>query len=85
MTRIGAERGWPPTQRQDFDALGTRRGALFLGGVDEVVEKILFQHELFGHDRFLMQTSLGPMPHDKVLRSYELLGEVRERVLRTIS
>jgi len=80
MTGIGRERGWAPTQRQDFDALRTRRGALLVGSVDEVVEKILFQHELFRHDRFLMQTSLGPMPHDRVLRSYELLGEVRERV-----
>src|SRR4051794_7576085 len=85
MTAIGRERGWPPTQRPDFDALRTRRGALLVGTVDEVVDKILFQHELFGHDRFLMQTSLGSMPHDKVLRSIELFGEVRERVTRTIS
>src|SRR6185312_4698072 len=26
MTRIGAERGWPPTTRQQFDAARTRRG-----------------------------------------------------------
>ncbi|HEY3542760.1 MAG TPA: LLM class flavin-dependent oxidoreductase [Gaiellaceae bacterium] len=84
MTAIGRERGWPPTQRQDFDALRTRRGALVVGSVDEVVEKILYQHELFGHDRFLMQTSLGAMPHDLVLRSIERLADVRERVTRTI-
>jgi alkanesulfonate monooxygenase SsuD/methylene tetrahydromethanopterin reductase-like flavin-dependent oxidoreductase (luciferase family) len=84
MTTIGRERGWPPTTRQDFDALRTRRGALVVGDVDEVVEKILFQHELFGHDRFLMQTAVGTMPHDRVLASIELLGEVRERVNRTI-
>ncbi|HET8527628.1 MAG TPA: LLM class flavin-dependent oxidoreductase [Gaiellaceae bacterium] len=83
MTAIGRERGWPPTTRQDFDALRTRRGALVAGSVDEVVEKIRFQHELFGHDRFLMQTSVGSMPHDGVLRSIELLAEVRERVNRT--
>jgi alkanesulfonate monooxygenase SsuD/methylene tetrahydromethanopterin reductase-like flavin-dependent oxidoreductase (luciferase family) len=84
MTTIGRERGWPPTTRQDFDALRTRRGALVVGDVDEVVEKILFQHELFGHDRFLMQTAVGTMPHDNVLAAIELLGEVRERVNRTI-
>ena len=77
MTAIGRERGWPPTQRPDFDALVTRRGALVVGSVDEIVEKIRFQHELFGHDRFLMQTSLGDMPHDKVLQSIELFGRVR--------
>ncbi len=77
MTAIGRERGWPPTRRPDFDALVTRRGALVVGSVDDVVEKIRFQHELFGHDRFLMQTSLGAMPHDRVLQSIELFGRVR--------
>jgi alkanesulfonate monooxygenase SsuD/methylene tetrahydromethanopterin reductase-like flavin-dependent oxidoreductase (luciferase family) len=80
MTAIGRERGWPPTTRQDFDALRTRRGALVVGSVHEVVEKIRFQHELFGHDRFLMQTSLGSMPHAKVLASIERLGTVRDEL-----
>jgi len=80
MTAIGRERGWPPTTRQDFDALRTRRGALVVGSIEEVVEKIRFQHELFGHDRFLMQTSLGSMPHDKVLASIERLGLVRDEL-----
>jgi alkanesulfonate monooxygenase SsuD/methylene tetrahydromethanopterin reductase-like flavin-dependent oxidoreductase (luciferase family) len=80
MTAIGRERGWPPTTRQDFDALRTRRGALVVGSIEDVVEKIRFQHELFGHDRFLMQTSLGSIPHDKVLSSIELLGKVRDEL-----
>jgi len=80
MTVIGRERGWPPTTRQDFDALRSRRGALVVGSVDEVVDKIRFQHELFGHERFLMQTSLGSLPHDKVLASIELLGKVRDEL-----
>ena len=74
MTAIGRERGWPPMQRADFDALRTRRGALVVGSPEEVVDKILFQHELFGHERFLMQTSVGSIPHAQVLRSIELLG-----------
>ncbi len=74
MTAIGRERGWAPMQRPDFDALRTRRGALVVGSPEEVVEKILFQHEHFGHDRFLMQTSVGTIPHEQVLRSIELLG-----------
>jgi probable LLM family oxidoreductase len=81
MTRIGRERGWPPMQRPSFDALRTLRGALVVGSVDEVVGKILYQHERFGHTRFLAQTSVGSLPHDKVLRSIELLGtEVAPRV-----
>ena len=80
MTTIGRERGWPPTQRPDYDALRTRRGALVVGSVEQVVEKIRFQHELFGHERFLMQTSIGTMPHDRVLQSIELLGAVRDEL-----
>ena len=74
MTAIGKERGWSPMQRPDFDAMRTRRGALVVGSVDDVVEKILFQHSHFGHDRFLMQTSVGDLPHERVLRSIELFG-----------
>jgi probable LLM family oxidoreductase len=74
MTRIGRERGWPPMQRPTFDALRTLRGALVVGSPEEVVEKILFQHSLFGHDRFLAQVSVGGLEHAKVLRSIELLG-----------
>jgi probable LLM family oxidoreductase len=76
MNAIGRERGWPPLLRPDYDALRTRRGALVVGSPEEVVEKILFQHGHFGHDRFLMQTSVGPLDHALVLRSIELLGTV---------
>jgi probable LLM family oxidoreductase len=74
MTKIGRERGWPPVQRQDFDAGRTRRGALFVGSPAEVTEKILFQHEIFGHARFLLQLSVGTMPHREMLRAIELYG-----------
>ena len=74
MNRIGKERGWTGITRQDFNALRTRRGALVVGSPDEVVEKILFQHELFGHLRFMAQMSVGSLPHAQVLRSLELFG-----------
>ena len=76
MNRIGRERGWSGLTRQDFDALRTRRGALVVGSPDEVIEKILFQHEIFGHQRFLAQMSVGSLPHEQVLRSIELFGTV---------
>jgi probable LLM family oxidoreductase len=74
MNRIGRERGWAPMERQSFDALRTLRGALVVGNPEEVVEKILYQHELFGHQRFMAQMSVGTMPHQQVMRSIELLG-----------
>jgi probable LLM family oxidoreductase len=74
MNAIGRERGWSEIQRQDFDALRTLRGALVVGSPQDVVEKILLQHEIFGHQRFLAQMSVGTMPHAKVMRAIELLG-----------
>ena len=50
------------------------RGALAVGSPREVIDKILFQHELFRHDRYLAQFSVGTMPHAHIMRSIELLG-----------
>ena len=82
MNRIGRERGWPPTTRQRFDAESTLRGALFMGSPQQIIDKILFQHEIFQHDRFLIQLTVGPMPHDRVLRAIELLGTEVAPVVR---
>ncbi len=74
MNRIGRERGWPPMSRRDFDASRTLRGANFIGSPQEAVEKILFQYEIFHHQRFLMQMTVGTIPHQLVMRSIELYG-----------
>jgi alkanesulfonate monooxygenase SsuD/methylene tetrahydromethanopterin reductase-like flavin-dependent oxidoreductase (luciferase family) len=74
MNRIGRERGWSPMTRDQYDFLRSPRGALVVGSPDEVVEKVLFQHELFGHQRFLAQISVGDLAHDRVLHAIELLG-----------
>ncbi len=87
MNRIGRERGWPPMTRADYEASAELRGANFVGSPADVVEKILYQHEIFHHDRFLVQLSVGNMPHDAMLHAIELLGTevapaVREEVAR---
>jgi alkanesulfonate monooxygenase SsuD/methylene tetrahydromethanopterin reductase-like flavin-dependent oxidoreductase (luciferase family) len=74
MNRIGAERGWSPMVRPQFDALRSPRGALVVGSPETVTKKILAQHDIFDHGRFLAQMSVGPMPHDQVMRSLELFG-----------
>jgi probable LLM family oxidoreductase len=74
MDRIGRERGWPPMTREQFEASRTLHGANFVGSPREIVEKILFQHEVFGHQRTLLQFSVGTMPHRSIMRSIELLG-----------
>jgi probable LLM family oxidoreductase len=82
MTRIGRERGWPPTGRAQYDASLTPRGALLVGSPQQVIDKILFQHEHFRHQRFLMQMAVGTMPHDKMMRSIELFGTKVAPVVR---
>src|SRR5215217_3867723 len=82
MDRIGRERGWPPMTRAQFDAAATLRGANFIGSPQEVAEKILFQHEIFGHQRFLVQFSVGTLPHASIMRSIELYGTEVAPVVR---
>jgi probable LLM family oxidoreductase len=76
MGRIGRERGWPPPTRDRYEAERAPRGALMVGSPQQVIDKILFQHELFGHQRVLMQMTVGTMPHAQVMRSIELFGTV---------
>jgi probable LLM family oxidoreductase len=74
MAKIGRERGWPPPSRQQFEVERGPLGANLVGTPDEVAAKILYEHELFGLDRFLIQLSVGTLPHEKVLHAIELFG-----------
>ena len=74
MEKIGKERGWQGMSRQQFDVSTGLNGALLVGSPQEVIDKILYEYELFGHTRFLAQMSLGAMPHDRILHAIELLG-----------
>jgi probable LLM family oxidoreductase len=87
MNRIGRERGWPPSGRPEYEALRAPDGALAVGSPEQVAEKILYEHELFGNDRYIGQMSVGAVAHGDVLRSMELFGTkvaplVREEVAR---
>ena len=53
-----------------------------VGTPDEAIAKILAQHEVFRHDRYLMQMSVGHQPQDAILRSIELLGAVGRAQVR---
>ena len=56
MDKLGRERGWPPMSRPQFDASTTLEGANFVGSPQEIIDKIMYQYEIFNHDRFLMLT-----------------------------
>lgn len=82
MNKIGRERGWAPMQKAQYEASADVRGSDFVGSPDDVIEKLLFQHSIFKHQRFLLQLSVGTLPHDKVLHAIELLGTKVAPVVR---
>ena len=90
MNQIGRERGWSPMRKEQYEASATVRGANFVGSPDDIIEKILFQHSIFNHQRLLLQLSVGTMPHDKLMHAIELLGTnvapvVREEIARRVA
>ena len=82
MNRVGRDRGWPPLSRQQFDYSRSPKGALMVGSVQQVIDKILYEHELFGNTRFLAQASVGNVPHKMTMKSIELFGDKVAPVIR---
>jgi probable LLM family oxidoreductase len=82
MNRIGLERGWPPSGRPEYEALRSPRGAVAAGSPEQVAEKILFEHELFGNTRYVGQMSVGAVAHRDVMRSIELFATEVAPVVR---
>jgi probable LLM family oxidoreductase len=75
FTEIGKERGWPPTTRGQFDAVRGPTGALLVGDADTVAQKILYVNEVLGGiSRITFQMGVSTLPHQKMLRSIEILG-----------
>jgi len=71
--KIGAERGWPPMGRGQFDT-EVEHGALHIGAPETVARKIAATAKALGIVRFDMKYSAGTLPHDKMMRSIELYG-----------
>jgi probable LLM family oxidoreductase len=81
--QVGQERGWGGVTRAKFDAVTGPTGALLVGSVEDVAEKILrFSEALSGVSRFTFQMDVGALPQARLMRSIELIGEVRGRVGR---
>ena len=79
--RIGAERGWGPMSRTEFDAQAGPSGSLYVGSPETVARKIASTARTLGLSRFDMKYSAGQLPHDLLMRSIELYGtEVIPRV-----
>ncbi|MBM9460031.1 LLM class flavin-dependent oxidoreductase [Nocardioides sp. zg-536] len=72
--RIGAERGWGPVTRAQYDA-EVETGALFVGSPETVARKIADTARTLGLDRFDLKYSNGPLPHEHLMRCIELYGK----------
>jgi probable LLM family oxidoreductase len=83
--RIGAERGWPPTSRAEFDR-EIAAGSLYVGSPETVARKIAATVRALGASRFDLKYSAGTLGHERLLRSIELYGrEVIPRVRRLLA
>lgn len=60
--------------KQHFAQGTDPRNVMNIGSPQEIIEKILYQHELFGHQRYMAQIDFGGVPFDKVMRNIELIG-----------
>lgn len=72
--KLGAERGWGPAGRGEFDVLCAPEGALYVGSPETVARKIVLLKQNLGVDRFDLKYSNGPLPHSAMMRSIELMG-----------
>ena len=76
FTEIGKERGWSPTTRRQFDATRGPTGALLIGDAETVAEKIIYVNEaLGGISRITFQMGVSTLPHAKMMRAIEILGD----------
>ena len=60
--------------RELYEQRAGPAGPIFVGSPQQIVDKIMYERELFAHDRFLCQVDIGGLPYVKVARSIELLA-----------
>jgi len=82
MNKIGRERGWAPATQDQLEKQRHLRGSDFVGTPDEIIEKILFQYDIFKHQRFLMYMGNNAIDHKKMMRAIELFGTKVAPVVR---
>ena len=83
---IGAERGWGPMSRAEFDLQAGPQGSLYVGSPDTVAAKITATARALRLSRFDLKYSAGRLPHELLLRSIELYGtEVIPRVRKLLA
>ena len=62
--------------RELYEQRAGPAGPIFVGSPQQIIDKLMYERELFAHDRFLCQVDIGGLPYTKVARSIELLATV---------
>lgn len=75
MDNIGKDRGWAKFSKEVFLNTTRPEGAYFMGDPNAIIDKILQQHEWFGHTRFVGQADVGGPEHAMIMKSIELFGD----------
>lgn len=81
MNRVGKDRGWSPMSKQQFEYL-RNDGPLVVGNVQQVIDKIMRQYELFKNTRFIAQLVTEQTSHTNILKAIELFGTQIAPVIR---
>ncbi|MBQ0139599.1 MAG: LLM class flavin-dependent oxidoreductase [Kurthia sp.] len=63
--------GYP---RMQFEQATDFRDALMIGSPQQIIEKMLYQYELYGHQRFVAEIDVGGVPFDKIMKNIELIA-----------
>jgi probable LLM family oxidoreductase len=71
--RIGAERGWGPMNRKEFDQEADH-GSLYIGSPETVARRVTATIKALGISRFDMKYSAGALSHEKLMQCIELYG-----------
>jgi alkanesulfonate monooxygenase SsuD/methylene tetrahydromethanopterin reductase-like flavin-dependent oxidoreductase (luciferase family) len=83
FNEIGVKRGRNMRiSRGEYERSASLEGAYFVGSAQQVIDKILYQHELFGHQRFMAQIDIGGLPFSMVARTIERLATEVAPVVR---
>lgn len=63
--------GYP---KQQFLQGADPHDVMNIGSPQQIIEKILYQHEVFGHQRYIAQMDFGGVPYEKLMKNIDLIG-----------
>lgn len=69
--KLSNGRGYP---KEAFALGADPQNVMNIGSPQQIIEKILYQHEVFGHQRYIGQMDFGGVPFDKLMKNIELIG-----------